>query len=195
MKAAATGLLVVMAAVFIVARQFEAAYPVARLGQGVRRGGDGRRAGRLVRGHRSVPPPARPADPAHRDHPAQQGPHRRGAGQFPQGEFPDRAGRRAAHAQHRPRRRGRPLPPGAAGRGDAHPPGRQPADRRLVRKPRRRAARRARQGRDLQPPAQDGGRRRCSAMRWPARSTRTATCRCSRRRSAGPRARSTPTRA
>ena len=46
-----------------------------------------------------VPPSARPADPAHRDHPAQQGPHRRGAGQLPQGKFPDPVGRRAADAE------------------------------------------------------------------------------------------------
>ena len=42
-------------------------------------------------------------------------------------------------------------------------------------------------------PAQDGGvaaARPCARL---ARSTRTATCRCSKRRSAGPRARSTPT--
>ena len=35
--------------------------------------------------------------------------------------------------------------------------------------------------------------RRCSATRWRRRSTRTGTCRCSKRRSAGRRARSTPT--
>ena len=39
--------------------------------------GDGRRAGRLVRGDRAVPPSARATDPAHRDHSAQQGPDRR----------------------------------------------------------------------------------------------------------------------
>jgi hypothetical protein len=42
----------------------------------------------LVRGHRAVPAPARAADPAHRDHPAQQGPHRRHARQLPEGQFP-----------------------------------------------------------------------------------------------------------
>ena len=64
----------------------------------LRRGGDGRRPGRLVRGHRLVPPPARPADPAHRDHPAQQGPHRRHARHVPQGQFPHPGGGRAADA-------------------------------------------------------------------------------------------------
>ena len=47
------------------------------------RSGDGRRAGRLVRGDRAVPPSARPADPAHRDHPGEQGPHRRYDGGLP----------------------------------------------------------------------------------------------------------------
>ena len=44
---------------------------------GRRRGVDGRRAGRLVRGHRAVPAPAAAADPAHRDHPGEEGPDRR----------------------------------------------------------------------------------------------------------------------
>jgi hypothetical protein len=90
----------------------------ARLRQGVRRGGDGRRPRRLVRGDRAVPPPARPADPPHRDHPAQQGPDRRDARRLPAREFPDPVGGRAAHAQRRRRRRDRPLPrqPGAEGR-------------------------------------------------------------------------------
>ena len=77
-----------MAVVFAVARALEPRYPGAGLCQGLRRSGDGRRARRLVRGHRAVPPSARPADPAHGDHPAQQGPDRRGARQLPPGEFP-----------------------------------------------------------------------------------------------------------
>ena len=40
-------------------------------------GVDGRRAGRLVRGHRAVPASARHPDPAHRRHPGAQGPVRR----------------------------------------------------------------------------------------------------------------------
>ena len=84
----------------------------------LRRGGHGRRHRRLVRGHRPVPPPARPADPAHRDHPAQQGPDRRHARRLPQRQFPHPLGGRAADARARRRRRGRPLPgPAAGGRG------------------------------------------------------------------------------
>ena len=89
--------------------------------------------------------------------PQEQGPHRRGAGQFPQGEFPDRPGRRPAHAQHRRRRRRRPFPAGARGPGNAHPPGRLAAHRRSVRKPRRRAARRPRQVGGFVAPQEDGG--------------------------------------
>ena len=62
MKVVATGLLVAMAGVFFAARAFQPHFP-AGLRESVRRSGDGRRACRLVRGHRSVPPPARPADP------------------------------------------------------------------------------------------------------------------------------------
>ena len=193
MKAAATGLLFVMAAVFAVARAFEPLYPWLGYRQGVRRSGDGRRPCRLVRGHGSVPPPARPSHPAHRDHPAQQGPDRRGAGQFPQGEFPDPVGRRAADAQHRRRRRDRTFPPDPGGRGHANPRRRVAPDRRHFRKPRRRAAGRDRQGRDRLPHPQDGSLAAARPRAWPRRSTRTATCRCSRRRSAGPPARSTPT--
>ena len=80
------------------------------------------------------------------------------------------------------------------GRRNAHPPRRLAADRRHVRKPRRRAARRPRQGRDLLAHRKRWRSRRCSATRSPRRSTRIATCRCSRRRSAGWRGRSTPTR-
>ena len=47
--------------------------------QADRRGGDGRRAGRLVRGGGDLPAPAGPADPAHGDHPRAQGAVRRDA--------------------------------------------------------------------------------------------------------------------
>ena len=47
--------------------------------RGLCRGGDGRRAGRLVCRRRPVPPAARPADPAHRHHSAQPPAHRRQA--------------------------------------------------------------------------------------------------------------------
>ena len=193
MKVAATGLLVVMAIVFFAARAVRGPLSVARLRQGVRRSGDGRRPRRLVRGHRPVPPPARPADPAHRDHPAQQGPHRRGAGDLPQGEFPDSVGGRAADAQHRRRRRHRPLPADPGRRRHAHPRRRLAPDRRHLRRPRRRAARRDRQGRDLLAAAQDGGvaaarpRARLGDQRGPPRADARG------RRSAGWRARSTPT--
>ena len=50
--------------------------PLGRLRPRRRRGGDGRRARRLVRRHRAVPPPARHPDPAHGDHPQPQGPDR-----------------------------------------------------------------------------------------------------------------------
>ncbi|CAA9438774.1 MAG: putative membrane protein, partial [uncultured Pseudonocardia sp.] len=56
------------------------------------RGGDGRRAGRLVRRHGAVPAPARAADPAHRDHPHEEGRHRRQPGRLRGGELPVRAG-------------------------------------------------------------------------------------------------------
>ena len=53
MKVVATGLLVVMAAVFASRARFEQQYPVAGLREGVRGGGDGRRPRRLVRGDRA----------------------------------------------------------------------------------------------------------------------------------------------
>ena len=110
MRIIATGMLVAMAAIFLIANRFDEAYPALGLRQGVRRGGDGRRAGRLVRGHRLVPPSARRADPAHRDHPAQQGPDRRHARHLPARQFPDPLGGRAADEPVRRRRRDRPLP-------------------------------------------------------------------------------------
>ena len=58
------------------------------------RGRDGRRARRLVRGHRALPPPAGHQNPAHGAHPAQEGP----AGRQPLGlrrrELPGPQGRR-----------------------------------------------------------------------------------------------------
>ena len=53
------------------------------------RGGHGRRAGRLVRGHRPVPPPAGAADPPHRHRGRAQGPVRRHPGRVHPGELPD----------------------------------------------------------------------------------------------------------
>ena len=60
---------------------------------GGRRGGHGRCAGRLVRGHRPVPASARAAHPAHGDHPDQEGPARRLPGRVRRRELPLR-GRR-----------------------------------------------------------------------------------------------------
>ena len=191
MKVVATGLLVVMAAVFLAAPRARAALSLARLCQVVRRSGDGRRSCRLVRGHRPVPPPAGPAHPAYRDHPAQQGPHRRGAGQLPQGKFPHPFGRRAADAAARRRRRRRPLPADAAGEGTrirAGASGSSPTSSRASTTSASAGSSRARS-----PRACAWTSRRCSATRSPPRSTRTGMCRCSRRRSAGRPARWTPT--
>ena len=76
---------------------------VDRLRAGRRRGGDGRRARRLVRGHRAVPPPARAADPAHGDHPPPQGPDRAQPRRVRAGQLPDPRGARRAPGG-RPRR-------------------------------------------------------------------------------------------
>ena len=65
----------------------------------------GRRAGRLVRRHRPVPPPARAADPPHRRHPRAEGPVRPDAG---------------------PLRAGEPAHPGADHRPGAQRPDRRP---------------------------------------------------------------------
>ena len=184
-----------MAAIFIVARQFEPAYPwlgyVKAFAEAAMVGGlaDWFAVTALFRHPLGLPIPHTAIIPRNKDRIGEA------LANFLQREFPHRAGRRAADAQHRPGRRGRPLPAGAAGRGNPHPAGRQPPDRRPVRKPRRRAARRAGQERRSPTASARWRCRRCSAMRWPRRSTRTATCRCWRRRSAGRRARSTPTRA
>ena len=81
----------------------------------LRRGGDDRRAGRLVCGGGAVQTAARPADPAHRDHPGEPEPHRRQSRPLHRGQFPGaRAGARKACRGRlfRTRRRlaGRPQP-------------------------------------------------------------------------------------
>ena len=64
-----------------------------RLRAGDRRGGDGGRGRRLVRGDGAVPPPAGHPDPAHRDHPETQGPASGASlGDFVAVELPVRAG-------------------------------------------------------------------------------------------------------
>jgi hypothetical protein len=79
-----------------------------------------------------------------------------------------------------------------AGEGQPHPGRRLAPDRRHVRKPRRRAARRHRQGSDSNPDPGNGGVAVARAMRSLRQSTRTGTCRCSKLRYAGCRARSKP---
>ena len=79
-------------------------------------------AGRLVRRHRALPPPAGAADPAHGDHPDEEGRARRQPRRLRRRELPGR-GRRARQA--RPRRGGH------AGRGVDRPGGqRRPGHRR-----------------------------------------------------------------
>ena len=99
MKWLATGLLVLAAVTLRGLRALQAV-----LSGRVQRGRHGRRDRRLVRGGGAVPPAAQPADPAHRDHPAQQGAHRARALRVHPAEFPQRARAGAAH---------RRVPPGA----------------------------------------------------------------------------------
>ena len=83
-------------------------------------------AGRLVRRHRALPPPAGAADPAHGDHPDEEGRARRQPRRLRRRELP-RRGRRARQA--RPRRGGRR----GSGRGSARrptPTGSPPSSRR-----------------------------------------------------------------
>ena len=94
---------------------------MGRLRAGRRRGGDGRRARRLVRRHRAVPPPARPADPAHGDHPQAQGPDRAQPRRVRAGQLPHPRGARRA-ARRRPRR---PAARALARRAGATPSGRR----------------------------------------------------------------------
>ena len=86
------------------------------------RGVDGRWTGRLVRGDRAVPASVAAADPAHRDHPAQEGSDRRGAGRVRPGLLPDQrdrrgAGRRGSRAAAGGGMAGRPRARQAGGRG------------------------------------------------------------------------------
>ena len=105
-----------MAAVFIVARQFEAAYPwvgyVKAFAEAAMVGGlaDWFAVTALFRHPLGLPIPHTAIIPRNKDRIGEA------LANFLQGEFPDRAGGRAADAQHRPGRRGRPFPPGAAGR-------------------------------------------------------------------------------
>ncbi len=82
------------------------------LRRGLRRGGHGGRPGRLVCRGSAVPPPARPADPAHRDHPAQPCPYRREPRQLHRDQFPGARGGGAQAERGGFRRAGR----GVAGR-------------------------------------------------------------------------------
>ena len=100
-KRRATGLLVVAAVVFVVSAVLVQPGPWLEWVAGRRHRLAGRRAGGLVRGHRPVPPPARPADPAHRHRGGAQGPvSPRPSGVCP-GELPH--ARRGERAAARPR--------------------------------------------------------------------------------------------
>ena len=88
---------------------------MGRLRPSIRRSGNGRRARRLVRRHGAVPASARPADPAHRDHPEAQGSDRPQPRRVRRDELPDERGHRRtpARRRHRPAYRrlaGRPRP-------------------------------------------------------------------------------------
>ena len=89
----------------------------ALLRRRVHRGRDGRRARRLVRGGGAVPPAAQPADPAHRDHPAQQGAHRARAFGVHPAQLPLRRGAGAAHRRVPARAHAVPLAAAAGERG------------------------------------------------------------------------------
>jgi hypothetical protein len=149
-EGAATGLLVVMAAVFVAARAFEPRYP----GWLVKAFAEAAMVGGLadwfaVTACSATRSACRSRTPrssrATRTASARRWP-------IPQGEFPDRLRWSRGGCAHRRRRRGRPLPPDAAGEGTRIRARRLAADRRHFRKPRRRAARRHRQGRDLVAP-------------------------------------------
>ena len=186
---------------------------MGRLRPGRRRGGDGRRARRLVRRHRAVPPPARAADPAHGDHPPPQGPDRAQPRRVRAGQLPHPRGDHRA-ARRRPRR---PAARALARRAGQRRAGRGRRRRRHARhdrgarRPRRagghRRARRAPPAGDRgRPAARQGDRRRPSragttsgsstpcSRGWPRSSTRTGrrcASGCSRSRRGGCPSRST----
>ena len=119
MKLIAGGLLLVAAVVYVLCRAARRRPRRLGLRAGRRRGVDGRRAGRLVRRHRAVPAPAGAADPAHGDHPEQEGPDRRRAGRLRPAVLPDDRDRRRAGGRGRRSRSGsasgwptRRTPPG-----------------------------------------------------------------------------------
>src|SRR2546422_711475 len=130
-----------------------------------RRGGNRRGPGRLVRGHRALPPPARAADPSHRPHPrelgADGGARRHDGGQpCPHARVRDAGDRRrrprgAPRARRRacdaPGPRGAHAHPGTVGRRGAHAAGgrrpRRPAPRSAPRPPHGAAARQRPRGR------------------------------------------------
>ena len=69
---------------------------LGRVRAGLLRGGDGRRPRRLVRRHRTVPPPTRHPDSAHGDHPQAQGPDRPQPRRVRRGQLPHPRGARAS---------------------------------------------------------------------------------------------------
>ena len=124
MKRGATSLLLVAAVIFLCARWWEVNAGPAWIGyiRAMAEAGMVGGAGRLVRRHRALPPPAGAADPAHGDHPDEEGRARRQPRRLRRRELPGR-GRRARQA--------RPHRGGHAGRGVARPGGqRRPGHRR-----------------------------------------------------------------
>src|ERR1044071_2216189 len=99
MRIIATGMLVAMAAVFVVANAWDETWPA--LGY-VKAFAEAAMVGGLADWFAVTA--------LFRHPPAQQGPDRRGAGLLPSRELPDPQGRGAPHAACRHRRRHRPLP-------------------------------------------------------------------------------------
>ncbi len=138
-------MLVVMAAIYLLARAFSSVHPavgfVRAFAEAAMVGGlaDWFAVTALFRHPLGLP------IPHNRDHPAQQGPHRRDAGELPARQFPHSPGRGEAHG---PARRG-----GGGGATAGDPERRRPAaaarriaaDRRRARGAQRRAAGRGRQ--------------------------------------------------
>ena len=159
----------------------------------LRRGGAGRRHRRLVRGHRPVPPPARPPHPAHRDHPRNKDRIGDTLAAVPQATIssPPRWWRGGCATSTSPARSAASSP--AAGRGAAargrlaaarrHPRGARPgAARRHGQGGGRRADARDRRRASARPDARGGDHRGAARARWSTAS------------SPGPAAPSTPTR-
>ncbi len=157
MKVAATGLLVVMAAVFAVARAFEPRYPwlgyVKAFAEAAMVGGlaDWFAVTALFRHPLGLPIPHTAIIPRNKDRIGEA------LANFLKENFliPSVVARRMRNIDVAGATG--PLPPDPGRRRHANPRRRVAADRRHFRKPRRRAPRRDRQGRDRRPHPQDGG--------------------------------------